>query len=55
MSKVFKHLRVEEEVHKKVKAIAALNGTGISEAILIMIDAYKNKGVSNGNNDYRKR
>lgn len=51
----YKHLRVKENTHKKVKAIAALNGTGIDEAILLMIEAYKNKGISNGNNDYRKR
>ena len=51
----YKHLRVKEETDKKVKAIAALNGTGIDEAISIMIEAYKNKGVSNANNDYRKR
>lgn len=51
----FKHLRVKESTHKKVKAIAALNGTGIDEAILMMIEAYKNKGVENENKDYRKR
>ena len=51
----YKHLRVKEDTHKKVKAIAALNGTGIDDAILLMVEAYKNKGVSNGNNDYRKR
>lgn len=52
---LYKHLRVKEETHKKVKAIAALNGVGIDDAILIIIEAYKNKGVPNGNNDYRKR
>jgi hypothetical protein len=51
----YKHLRVKEGTHIKVKAIAALNGSGIDEAILIMIEAYKNKGVSNANSDYRKR
>jgi len=53
--KKYKHLRVTEDTHKKVKAIAALNGTGIDEAIILMIEAYKNKGVSNANSDYRKR
>lgn len=51
----YKHLRVKESTHKKVKAIAALNGTGIDEAILMMIEAYKNKGTQNANSDYRKR
>lgn len=51
----YKHLRVKESTHKKVKAIAALNGTGIDEAILQMIQEYKNKGVSNANINYRKR
>jgi len=53
--KKYKHLRVAEDTHKKVKAIAALNGTGIDEAILSMIESCKNKGGSNENKDYRKR
>lgn len=55
MEEKYKHLRVKKDTHRKVKAIAALNGTGIDEAILLMIEAYKNKGNQNANNDYRKR
>jgi len=55
MNKIFKHLRVEEETHKRVKLLAALRGRGINEAINFLIDSYNSKGTNNATNDYRKR
>lgn len=55
MEEKYKHLRVKKDTHRKVKAIAALNGTGIDEAILLMIETYKNKGNRSEQKDYRKR
>ena len=53
--KVWKHLRVEEGTHKRVKGLAGLKGIGIDEVIVFLLEELKNKGVQNASSDYRKR
>lgn len=56
MSEKYKHLRVKESTHKQVKGLAGFKGIGVDEAIIFLLEELnKNKGVQNGNKDYRKR
>lgn len=51
--KVWKHLRVEETTHKRVKALGVFKGMNIDEVINYLVDKEKNE--SNKMIDYRKR
>ena len=52
--KVWKHLRVEESTHRRVKALAVLKGVGIDEAINYLVDK-ESKKTEDKIIDYRKR
>lgn len=51
--KVWKHLRVEETTHKRVKALGVFKDMSIDEVINYLVDKEKNE--SNKMIDYRKR
>ena len=51
--KVWKHLRVEESTHKRVKALGVFKGMSIDEVINYLVDKEKNE--SSKLIDYRKR
>ena len=52
--KVWKHLRVEDSTHKRVKTLAVLKGVGIDEVINYLVDK-ENKKTEDKIIDYRKR
>ena len=51
--KTWKHLRVEESTHKRVKALGVFKSMSIDEVINYLVDKEKNE--SNKMIDYRKR
>ena len=56
MGEKYKHLRVKESTHKRVKGLAGFKGIGVDEVINFLLEEFnKNKGASNANSDYRKR
>lgn len=54
MKEAWKHLRVKEETHKKVKGLAGFKGVGIDEVINFLLDELNKQGSKNVK-DYRKR
>lgn len=52
--KVWKHLRVSEATHKRVKALGVFKGMSIDEVINYLVDKEKNDS-SNKIADYRRR
>ena len=52
--KIWKHLRVTEPTHKRVKALGVFKGMSIDEVINYLVDKEKNNS-SNKIADYRKR
>jgi len=52
--KVWKHLRVEESTHKRVKALGVFKSMNIDDVVNYLIDKEKNETI-NKTNDYRKR
>lgn len=53
MEKIWKHLRVEESTHKRVKALAVFKSMTIDEVINYLVSEQNNKGVQSVA-DYRK-
>lgn len=51
----WKHLRVKEKTHIKVKSLAVVKGVGIDEVINFLLDEHNKKGVINANEDYRTK
>ena len=52
--KVWKHLRVEESTHKRVKALAVFKSMNIDEVINYLVDK-ESKKTDDKIIDYRKR
>ena len=52
--KIWKHLRVEESTHKKVKALGVFKSMSIDETINYLLEKEKNN-LNNKIVDYRKR
>ena len=52
--KVWKHLRVLEETHNKIKGLAGFKGMKVDEVINYLIEKENNQGVKNVT-DYRRR
>lgn len=53
--KKWKHLRVTEEVHKRVKGLAVFKGLGIDETIVYLLDKEKSEKQNTSILNYRKR
>jgi macrodomain Ter protein organizer (MatP/YcbG family) len=53
--KKWKHLRVTEEVHKRVKGLAVFKGLGIDETIIYLLDKEKTEKQNTTISNYRKR
>ena len=53
--KVWKHLRVEENTHKRVKALAVFKSMNIDEVINYLVDKENNIKETKDVADYRKR
>lgn len=54
VSKNWKHLRVEESTHKRVKALGVFKSMSIDEVINYLVDKESNKSIDRVS-DYRKR
>ena len=52
--KIWKHLRVEETTHKRVKALGVFKSMSIDEVINYLVDKESNKSIDRIS-DYRKR
>lgn len=52
--KIWKHLRVEDTTHKRVKALGVFKSMSIDEVINYLVDKEKNES-NNKIVDYRKR
>lgn len=52
--KIWKHLRVEESTHKRVKALGVFKSMSIDEVINYLVDKESNKSIDRIS-DYRKR
>lgn len=52
--KVWKHLRVEDVTHKRVKALGVFKSMSIDEVINYLVDK-ENENKPKVNQDYRKR
>lgn len=50
---IWKHLRVKENTHNKIKGLAGFKGMKVDEVINYLIEKENNRGVSNVA-DYRK-
>lgn len=50
----YKHLRVKESTHKKVKGLAGFKGMGVDEVVNFLLDEL-NKATTKIASDYRKR
>ena len=53
--KVWKHLRVTEDIHKRVKGLAVFKGLGIDETIAYLLDREKTEKQNTSVLNYRKR
>lgn len=53
---IWKHLRVDEEVHSRVKSFAAKKGMSINLAVIYLLEHYEeyNEVQKNKISDYRK-